>query len=164
MASSAKPFFPISGLVGADFNSASTDQKFELGQTARGNSNTDWLYVQAGGAIDKHDLVTVDEDFSATAATASTAAAGHSVAVATGAAIAASSYGWVCRAGSGTYVKVNAAASTAADALLNATATAGHVGNASSGVAIEGIVLTTAASASAGSLGAIINYPRTTES
>lgn len=152
----------FSSHVGASSAITSTDQRAGLLDRACGSSGTEWVYVQASGAITQYDCVVIDEDGTARAVTDTVAAAGdgHRVGVAQ-VAFADNEYGWVAIAGSD--IKVRVGASCAADALLWTTATAGVLDDASASAAsirITGITVTTAATASGTQAEeAILSYP-----
>jgi hypothetical protein len=165
MANSAFPFYSTDGSLGV--NVAVVDSAipaFALGQTVAGNSGTSWIYVQANTAITKHDACVISASFVAAPITTANAANGWQIGVANGVALAAGNYGWLNRGGSGTYVKVNAAAACAPGVLLHTSTVAGILDDSSSDqVAIQGIVITSTVGATAAATGAIISFPRTTE-
>lgn len=135
------------GKIGARFDTPTTAQEFKLGECNYGSDGTEWVYVQANGAIDQYDAVAIDENFQAAALTKALADAGHTVGVAQ-ATFADNEYGWVACKGSN--VQVNVLASCAADTQLYTSGTAGHLDDtATSQTAIDGIVIVTAASATA---------------
>lgn len=148
--------------VGAHGGFTTTEKTAGLLDIAEGSSGSVWVYVQASGAIDQYDVVTIDEDGTARAITDAVAAAGdgHRVGAAQ-VAFADNEYGWVAVAGSD--VKVNVAASCNADALLWTTAVAGTLDDASASagnITIRGIATVTTATASgAQAEEAILNYP-----
>ena len=43
--------YAIDGVIGTDFTRRSTTTDFKLGDTAIGDENTAWVYVQASGAV-----------------------------------------------------------------------------------------------------------------
>src|SRR4030067_211074 len=63
--------------AGVDITATPTSPQFALGQTAKGADKTEWVYVQASGAITAYDCVAIDEDFTARAVTSALAGAGH---------------------------------------------------------------------------------------
>ena len=129
--------------IGARFASPTTGIDYQLGECAMGSDGTEWVYVQAGGAIAQYDAVGIDEAFQAAALTKAIADAGHTVGVAQ-AAFADNEYGWVATKGSN--ISVNVLANCAADTQLYTTATAGKLDDAAaSQTPIDGIVITTAA-------------------
>lgn len=119
---------------------------------APGNRFTDhegnvYVYVQAAGAVDQYDFVSIDEDYQATALADAGGAAGHMLGCAQ-VAFADNDYGFV--AVHGTNIKGNILASCAADTeALYTTATAGHVDDATSAGAVRlvGVVAVAAAAA-----------------
>lgn len=134
-----------SGLLGVDLTDTPTTQEWVLGTTAPGTDNSEWVYVQASGAITQYDWVAIDENFQAAAGTKALADAGHQVGFAQ-VAFADNDYGWI--ATKGTNISVRAAASCAADTILYTSGTAGVLDDAStSQTEIKGVTAVTAASA-----------------
>lgn len=125
------------------------DAKFALGERHSGTDNTVWVYVQAAGAIDQYDFVSIDEDYQATALADAGGAAGHILGCAQ-IAFADNDFGWV--AIEGTNINGNILAFCAADTeALWTTATAGHVDDATSAGAVRlvGVVAVAAAAGAA---------------
>lgn len=131
---------------------------FELGTRMRGADGSEWMFVQANGAVTGAGYVcTVDETFQAAMLSTSNDAGGDLVGVA-GVAFADNDYGWVQVLGA---CVVRVAASAAANVGLNTTATAGQLdddGTAGS-FDILGLVLTTANGGSAGTAAGMLSYP-----
>ena len=142
--------------VGAAFTTPEAAPTFRPGTTMKGEDGSEFIYVQANGAITGPGYVVgVDEDLQATMlATAAGGAFGDMVAVAP-VAFADDEYGWVQIKGP---CQVQVAASCAANVVLAATATAGQIDDAV-GKTINGLVLTTAREASAGLAPGYANYP-----
>lgn len=136
------------GIVGADVGSTSTEAAFSLGTTSIGTDGTEWVYVQANGAISQYFTVSIDENFQAAPLSNTTAATSHKVGFAQ-VAFADDEYGWIPTRGTNFSVKTRA--SCAADVLLYSTASAGKLDDTvgGSGIAVNGVVLVVAASASA---------------
>lgn len=145
-----------SGVIGVNLTETTAgtttdgeDAQFTLGQCHGGTDHTKWMYVQAAGAIDQYDFVSIDENFQATALADAGGAAGHILGVAQ-VAFADNEFGWV--AVEGTNINGNVLASCAADTeALFTTATAGHVDDATSAGAVRlvGVVAVTAAAGAA---------------
>lgn len=140
--------YVTSGALGINLavTTAGADAKFTLGQRVTGSDNTEWVYVQATGAITQYDVVAIDEDFQASTATSALAGAGHLAGFAQ-VAFADNDFGWVALRGSN--ISVRAAQSCAADAKLFVGCTgvsAGVVDDASvtGRVTLQGVVLVTA--------------------
>ena len=147
-------------LAGARIDSPSAAAEHAPGTRIAGTDGTEWIYVQAAGAIARYDYVTVDENFQAAAGTKTAVDAGHAVAIAQ-AAFADDQYGWVATVGQGAALKVNVLARCAKDAALYTTARAGKLDDASSNqTKIGGIAITAAAGGSAASRPAIVAHPR----
>jgi len=129
-----------------------------VGTRMVGIDSAEWLYITAGSAIAQYDAVTVTEAFSGVPATKALIDDHHIFAVAP-AAISSGEYGWVQLTGVTT---INVLASCAADTQLFSTATAGSLDDAStSQTAVNGIVLTTARSGTAGSAPGLMTWPMT---
>ena len=130
---------------------------FGLGDRHIDQTGNEYVYVQAGvGGITANFVATIDEAYGAVMVSTSNDARGDLLGVAP-ATIAANSFGWVQVKG---VCNVQVAASCAANVRLNTTATAGQLdddGTAGS-ITCDGIFLTTARAASAGTAPAVVNY------
>ena len=130
---------------------------FGLGDRHIDQTGNEYVYVQAGvGGITANFVATIDEAYGAVMVSTSNDARGDLLGVAP-VTIAASSFGWVQVKG---VCNVQVAASCAANVRLNTTATAGQLdddGTAGS-IACDGIFLTTARAASAGTAPGVLNY------
>lgn len=133
--------------IGANATRTTTTAEFSVGTRAFGKDGSEWVYVQANGAIVAADVVLVDEDWQADQIDTTNSASnrGQRVGVA-GIAFADNEYGWI-QVG-GVCDAINVATSCAASAVLNSTATAGRVDDDASVGAevIEGLYLTAAES------------------
>lgn len=132
---------------------------FELGTRMKGGSGTEWVYVQASGAITGAGyVVTIDETYQAAMLSTSNDAGGDLVGVA-GAAFADNDYGWVQVLGP---CVIRVAASCAANVGINTTGTAGQLDDdgTSGSFDISGMVLTTANGGAAGTAAGMLNYPQ----
>jgi hypothetical protein len=130
---------------------------FGLGDRHIDQTGNEYVYVQAGvGGITANFVATIDEAYAAVMVSTSNDARGDLLGVAL-ATIAANSFGWVQVKG---VCNVQVAASCAANVRLNTTATAGQLdddGTAGS-ITCDGIVLTTARGAGAGTAPGVLNY------
>src|SRR4030067_1204191 len=90
--------------AGVDITATPTSPQFALGQTAKGADKTEWVYVQASGAITAYDCVAIDEDFTARAVTSALAGAGHMAGVAQGG-FGGNNYGWGGRRGTNNFLR-----------------------------------------------------------
>ena len=130
---------------------------FGLGDRHIDQSGNEYVYVQAGvGGITANFVATINEAYDAVMVSTSNDARGDLLGVAP-VTIAASRYGWVQVKGVCT---VQVAASCAANVRLNTTATAGQLdddGTAGS-ITCDGIFLTTARGAGAGTAPGVLNY------
>lgn len=130
---------------------------FGLGDRHIDQVGNEYVYVQAGsGGLTANFVATIDEAYGAVMVSTSNDARGDLLGVAP-ATIAANSFGWVQVKG---VCNVQVAASCAANVRLNTTATAGQIDDDGTGgsIALDGIVLTTARGASAGTAPAVLNY------
>lgn len=138
-----------SGIIGAKLDAVTTGTTtdgegalFSLGTRSLGNDGTEWVYVQAGAAIDQYDCVLIDQDYqmqaiTTTLATEADTSAGDLIGFAQ-VAFADNELGWV--AVKGANIQCNLSASCADHVLLYTTATAGTLDDASAGVLINGVV------------------------
>ena len=150
-------------LIGVNILNPVTDAEltqgkgFGLGDRHIDQTGNEYVYVQAGvGGITANFVATINEAYGAVMVSTSNDARGDLLGVAP-VAIAASSYGWVQVKGVCT---VQVAASCAANVRLNTTATAGQLdddGTAGS-ITCDGIFLTTARGAGAGTAPGVLNY------
>ena len=144
--------------AGANFTSTTASPTFGVGTRIRGANGSEWVYVQAAGAITGAGrAVVIDEDFQAAMVTTANALRGLSIGIAA-AAFADDDYGWVQIYG---VCDIQVAASCAANVGIAATATAGQLDDAvGTGTKnILGLVLTTARAASAGTAPGVLSYP-----
>lgn len=129
-----------------------------LGDRVCDNAGNEYVFVQANGAITGAGyVVRVDRDYQAVELSTSNDLAGSRVGVALYA-FADNDYGWVQVFGA---ASIRVAASAAANAQLNTTATAGQLDDdaAVGSFDINGVILTTANGASAGTAEGILNWP-----
>ena len=150
-------------LIGVDVLSPRTaaevaqGQSFGLGDRHIDHLGNEYVFVLAGvGGITANFVATIDEAYGAVMVSTSNDARGDLLGVAL-ATIAANSYGWVQVKG---VCNVQVAASCAANVRLNTTATAGQLdddGTAGS-ITCDGVFLTTARGAGAGTAPAVLNY------
>jgi len=153
-------------LVGTNFTDSFTASElltlgrgFSVGDRAVDHNGNEYLFVLAGAGGFTGDgyVVIVDEVYGGVQLSTSNDARGDIVGVAK-AAVAASSYGWVQVKG---VANVQVAASCAANVRLNTTATAGQIDDdgTTGAMQVQGIYLTTARAASAGTAPGVLNYP-----
>lgn len=147
-----------SAVLGVDLTDtpSANDKGHSLGQRVTGSDNTEWVFVQANGAITQYDTVGIDEDFQAAALTKAMADDGWQIGFAQ-VAFADNDYGWV--AVRGTNIRARGAAACAADVPLYTTSTAGVLDDTSaSQTKIEGVVFIATTSATDGEI--IATFPR----
>ena len=145
--------------VGIDFDGGTESTASQvIGTRMVGTDSSEWLYITAGSAIAQYDAVTVTEGYSGVPCTKALIDDHHIFGVAPEA-ISSGEYGWVQLTG---VVTINVLASCAADVQLFSSATAGSLDDAStSQTAVNGIVLTTARSGTAGSAASLMTWPMT---
>ena len=115
-------------ILGVTVGSTHTEAKFALMTTSPYTDGGTVMYVQASGAIDQYDFVSIDENGQATALANAGGAAGHMLGCAQ-VAFADNDYGWVFIEGAN--FNGNGLASCAADTeSLWTTGTAGHIDDA----------------------------------
>lgn len=131
--------------------------QFALGTVLYDHRQLPYRYVKAAAAITAQRTVVVNETYDARHVLASNAAKGDRTAVAE-TAIPSGDYGWVSHRGTG---DIQVLASCAANTQLYTSATSGALDDdSSSQEAVDGIVLTTARSGSAGTAPAVWDFPR----
>jgi hypothetical protein len=152
----AKPL--VGAPIGADVDGVSAGTTvngvgapLQLGTRVNGVDGTEYVLVQAGAALmastKAPNAVAIDEDYQAQLMTSALAAAGHGLGFAPQAVIADNDFFWA-RVG-GSNFNHRASASTAADAFLRTTITAGRLSATSTASAVAfPAVLVVAASAS----------------
>ena len=150
-----------SPLAGVRIDTPVSGAEHAPGTRVAGTGGTEWVYVRALGAIARHDYVTIDEGFGASAGTKAAVDSGHAVGIAQ-AAFAKGEHGWAATQGQGAAFKVNLLAGCAADAALYTSAEAGKLDDDSSGqTRIDGLVATAANDgAGAAARPAILAHPR----
>lgn len=148
------------GKIGVDLTKLYTgtttdgeDAPFTLGERHSGSDNSEWVFVQAGGAITQYDCVTIDENYQAVAAATTATVAGHMVGFAQ-VAFTDNQFGWVALNGSNITCRI--AGSCAADVQLYLSGTAGVLDDTSTGVLIRGVTAVTTNSTTAASTSEII--------
>ena len=150
---------PVSPVLGVDFTATPTTADFSLGTRVIGSDGTEWVYVQASGAITQYYAVAIDENYQAAHLTTALNGAGHMLGFAQ-VAFADNDYGWVAVRGSN--IKVKVAASCTADARLYTTTNAGILDDASASAAsrVYGVVAVTAGATAATAVEVIASFPR----
>jgi hypothetical protein len=146
--------------LGVDFTATPTSADFALGTKVQGSDGTEWVYVQASGAITQYQFVGIDENFQAAALTKAMADDGWAVGAAQSA-FADDDYGWVAIGGSN--VSGNLLTLCAADVALYTSGTAGALDDtASSQTKIDGIVAVTGGVTGTTATEVIMISPRST--
>jgi hypothetical protein len=152
------PFYQTGSKLGVNLNAVSSTADFTLGEVVLGSDGTEWVFVQADGAIDLYDVVTVDENFQATPATIATTIDGNQLGFAQ-VAFTDNDYGWVARRGNELIVAVSGT-STVNVAIYIGTVS-GHLSTTASSATVAGVAIQTASSTSTGtSATAIVTWPK----
>lgn len=131
---------------------------FEVGTRMKGADGSEWVYVQASGAITGEGYaVVIDRDFQAAMVTNTNGLRGLPIGIA-GTDFADNDYGWVQVYGA---CNIQVAASCAANVETTTTTTAGQLDDAAGTGTKEilGLVLTTARGGTAGTAAGFITYP-----
>ena len=151
--------FITSGCLGVDFTATPTAAEFDLGTCVMGTDGTEWVYVQASGAITQYDVVGIDENYQAAALTKAIADDGHAIGFAQ-VAFADNDYGWVATRGSN--ISANVLINCAADVALYTSGTAGNLDDDGSGqTKVDGVVAVAAVTAAA-ETEVIATHPKST--
>lgn len=147
---------PVAGIdlsvVTAGTTTDGAGAPYKLGTRVMGTNNSEFVFCQAGAAIStttkQSYCLAIDENFQAVKVTKALASAGHMIGFAPAQIIADNAFFWAQTKGSAVPIRV--AVSCAADVNLWTTATAGLLDDTSGGshVAVLGVKLITAASAS----------------
>ena len=151
-------FIPTTPLAGANLNGTTTTAQFTTGVKVHGNQDTEWVYVEANGAISAGDIVEVTA--SGTASRATTAGPRTSVTELAAAqnAFATGEYGWVARRGYGLTVAVSG---TTQPGTLYIATTSGKLSNTSASSTIAGIIINNAsATATTTTTTGTLTWPR----
>lgn len=148
-----------SQVIGANLANPTTTATFSLGEKQTGTDGSEWVYVQASGAITQYNYVCIDENFQAVAGTKALVDVGHTIGFAQ-AAFEDDEYGWVAL--KGTNISALLAASCAPDVALYTSSTAGVLDDSStSQTKIDGVVaVSTAGTASTNAIEVIATYPK----
>lgn len=155
----------MTNIIGAQVNNWFTATEltqgvgFSLGDRMTDFDGKEYLFVLAGsgGFTGAGYVVIIDENYAAVQISTSNDARGDLLGVAT-TAVSADGYAWVQVKGP---CVVQVAASCAANVRLNTTATAGQIDDDGTAGAMQcqGIYLTTARGAGAGTAPGVLNYP-----
>lgn len=137
------PFNVNQSMVGVDLNNTSTTALFTLGQSVTGTQNSEWVYVQANGAVSAGDICEINA--TGTASRATTAGPRTSVTelgVAQNA-FADQEYGWIARRGYNMTVAISATVQPAltGTAELYIATTSGKLSNTSASATVRGIII-----------------------
>jgi hypothetical protein len=139
-------------VIGATFYLTDTSQQFALGQLAKGDNGTVWIYVKASSAIKQFDCCSIDENYNAASLTNANAKKGYKVGWAQqSGGIASASFGWLAMTGSGFQGRVKGILNHSSKVYSPATSSgsAGVLRTSATGrIKIQGIVTVTTSSGS----------------
>ncbi len=145
------------GHLSGNIGSTETTPNHAVGVRSRGNNGSEWMYVgPATAVVNQYDVVWVNQNFGLAQITHNLAKTGGFVGFAQ-VAFATSDYGWVMLSGKPT---INTIASTVKEVPLYTCTTSGFLDDATSStsaVGIQGVVLVTTTTATAGV--ALANFP-----
>lgn len=148
------PEFGVTFTAGSVF----VNPPFELGTRMKGADGSEWVYVQASGAITGEGYaVVIDRAYQAAMVTNTNGLRGMAIGIPL-VAFADDAYGWVQVYGA---CNIQVAASCAANVETTTTTTAGQLDDAAGAGTKEilGLVLTTARGGSAGTAPGFVSYP-----
>lgn len=129
----------------------------KLGTRVLGTNSSEWVYVQAAGAVTAGDAVTVTTSGTATRATTANVIAGQQIAFAQNA-FADTDYGWVAL--NGNALTVNVSGTTAVDIPLY-IGTSGKLTYVTASATVAGVGLTYASTlVSVQAIPAFVSWPR----
>ena len=152
-------FYATSSKIGVNLNAVTTDAQFSLGDAVDGSDGTKWVYVQASGAIEAFDAVTIDENFQCYCSEIANAMDGQKLGFAQ-IAFADNEYGWVAVSGLGNLL-VSVSSHSTINAVLYLGTVSGHLSTTASSATVAGVAIQTASSTSAVSTPEVIaTYPR----
>lgn len=151
-------FIVTDGTAAANLNATTTTQQFALGHSARGTQDTDWVYVEANGAISVGDICEINATGTATrATTAGPRTSVTELGVAQNA-FATGEFGWLARRGMNMTVAVS---STTQPGVLYIGVTSGKLSNTSASATIAGIIINNAsATATTTTTTGTLTWPR----
>lgn len=151
--------FNTTPTIGVALEQPATEAQFDVGTRLQGTDASTWVYVQANGAIDQYDVVTIDETGTATPATIASVIDGNQLGFAQ-VAIADDEYGWVALNGNPLTVAVSGTSTVNVPLYIGTVS--GHLSTTASSATVAGIAIQTASSTSAGtSATAIVTWPKT---
>lgn len=155
-------FVAITPLAGANLNVTTASARHEVGTKCLGSQDSEWVYVEANGAISAGDVVEISASGTATRATTAGPRTGvESLAVAQNA-FATGEFGWVAVKGYNMTVAVSA---TVQPAIVGTTelyiaTTSGKLSNTSASATIQGILINNAsATATTTTTTGTLNWP-----
>lgn len=156
-------FYAHTPLAGANLNTATEDKKFALGTSCKGSQDSEWVYVEASGAISAGDVVEITAAGTATRATTAGPRTGVEYLGVAQFAFADGEFGFVAQKGYNMTVAVSATVQPAltGTAELYIATTSGKLSNTSASATIAGIVVNNAsATATTTTTTGTLNWPR----
>lgn len=136
-------FVAITPIAGANLNATTTDRRFELGTVASGTQDTEWVYVEANGAISAGDICEINASGTATRATTAGPRTSVTELGAAQNAFATGEFGWIARRGYNLTVAISATTQPrlVGTAELYIATTSGKLSNTSASATVAGILI-----------------------
>lgn len=156
-------FVATTPLAGANLNVTTTVRQFELGTACRGTQDSDWVYVEANGAISAGDVCEINASGTATRATTAGPRTSVTELGCAQNAFATGEFGWIARRGFGMTVAVSATTQTrlVGTTELYIATTSGKLSNTSASATIAGISINNAsATATTTTTTGTLTWPR----
>lgn len=151
-------FIPTNPIAGANLNVTTAAAQFAVGTKCSGSQDTEWVYVEANGAISAGDIVEITASGTATRATTAGPRTGVTELAAAQNAFATGEFGWVARRGYGLTIAVS---STTQPGVLYIATTSGKLSNTSASSTIAGILINNAsATATTATTTGTLTWPR----
>lgn len=151
-------FIAMSPLGGVNLDTPGTDQRFPLGTKVLGSQDSEWVYVEASGAVSAGDICEISASGTATRATTAGPRTSVTELGVAQAAFATGEFGWIARRGYGMTVAVSA---TTQPGVIYIATTSGKLSNTSASSTIAGILINNAsATATTTTTTGTLTWPR----
>lgn len=125
-------------LAGANLNGTTSAAQFSVGTKVLGSQDTEWVYVEANGAISAGDICEISASGTATRATTAGPRTSVTELGCAQNAFATGEFGWVARRGYGLTIAISA---TVQPGVLYIATTSGKLSNTSASSTIAGIII-----------------------
>ena len=151
-------FTPSSPILGVNLNGTTSAALVSVGTKVFGNQDSEWVYVEANGAISVGDICEISAAGTATRATTAGPRTSVTELGVAQVAIATGEYGWLCRRGYNMTIAVSA---TTQPGTLYIATTSGKLSNTSASATIQGILINNAsATATTTTTTGTLTWPR----